>query len=149
MECPPDAIILYGTSGCYPEDCPTPNICYVDKNDPETEVDDAPSKDASPNEPPVPQTVLPVVTEPLVSEEKVPLLVDSSPPAEEALTCAAYNAPALAEAVSSITTSAPPFVISLPLAPRDLANKRLHAPTLTGGASDTPALAEVAAPFGP
>ncbi len=61
-----------------------------------------------------------------------------------ALTCAAYNTPALAEAVPSTITSAPPFVASLPLA-----DKMLHVPALTDGASDTPAPVEVAVPFGP
>jgi len=107
-----------------------------------TRSDETPSANTAPTEPPVPQTVLPVVTKLPATEEKVPLPVDSSTLAEEALTCAAYNAPALAEAVPSITTSAPLFIVSLPLAPRDLTNQRLCAP-------DAPAIAEVAVLFRP
>jgi len=129
---------LHGTSGYYPEGCPTPAVLYMEKSDSETKVDGAPCEDAPPTESPVP----PVVTKLPVSEEKVPLPVDSSAGAEEALTCAAYNAPALVEAVPSVTTFAPLFVISLPLAPHDLADQRLHTP-------DTPALVEVAVLFGP
>jgi len=126
--------ILHGTSGCYPEGCPTPAVLYMEKSDSKTEVDGAPCEDAPPTESPVP----PVVTELLVLEETLLLLADSSAPAEgplhaRALTGAAYNTPALVEAVPSTITSAPLSAIPLPLAPHDFADKELKGRQLTAG----------------
>ncbi len=96
-ERPPDATIFRGTSGCYPEGRPNPRILgspapiSATMGTPCTRSDETPSADAAPTVSPVP----PVVTELPVSEEKVPLPVDSSAGAEEALTCAVYNAPFL------------------------------------------------------
>ncbi len=112
-ERPPDATILHGTPGCYPEGCPNPRgpglpaPISASMGTPRTHSDETPSANAALTESPVPQTVPLVVTELPVLE--VPLSVDSSTPAEEALTCVAcnLNAPALVEAVSSITTPAP------------------------------------------
>src|SRR6266545_2064619 len=122
--------ILHGTSGCYPEGCPTPCVLYMEKSDSQTEVDGVPCGDAPPTESLVPQ----VVTELPVSEGTLLLLADSSAPAKGplhacALTGAAYNTPALAEAVPSTITSA----IPLPLAPRDFADKALKGRRLTAG----------------
>jgi len=82
MEPPSEAADPRGTVGYYPEGCPTrSNVRYVDKNNPETEVEDAPAENAAPAESPVPRAIPPAVTRLLTSEEEPPLSVD--PPAPQ------------------------------------------------------------------
>jgi len=79
-EPPSEAANPRGTVGCYPEGCPTrSDVRYVDKNNPETEVEDAPAENAALAESPVPRAIPPAVTRLPTSEEEPPLSVD--PPA--------------------------------------------------------------------
>jgi len=79
-EPPSEAANPRGTVGCYPEGCPTrSDVRYVDENNPETEVEDAPAENAAPAKSPVPRAIPPAVTGLPASEEELPLSVD--PPA--------------------------------------------------------------------
>jgi len=81
-EPPSEAANPHGTVGCYPEGCPTrSDVRYVDKNNPETEVEDAPAENTAPAEFPVPQAIPPAVTGLPALEEEPPLSVD--PPAPQ------------------------------------------------------------------